>query len=588
MELTMFSEEDEHFLSVFWFFSCIYAIFFLPLQSKYQYYPKNILFMKINLSFFSMLATGLMMASCGQNVQSSRVLVTSEAGDKCTEGNAVWFKQNKSAEGATFVISPSDKRQIIEGFGASLTESSAFVLACMEADQRNQILQEMFSEDGANFAVVRTHIGACDFSVEGKYSLCEQDGDTALLSFSLDRDKEGFSREQYPQITDEHYDLYHLMKDVAAIKAEQQDSTYRIIANTWTAPDWMKDNKKYYERENGVARGGALLPEYYQTYANYLIKYLEAYKEEGIHFWALTPVNEPMGNDGGWESMDFSPSVEAHFIGNYMGPTMAEKGFGDVKIFGFDQNIFEMGPYTAAIYGDSLANSYCDGMAIHWYGSTFSCFPNVLDSVHALYPDKILYHTEGCIDNLGRPGWPGVSDYDGYQEENWFNNDSFWWNKEATDWAYSTPWWPELHPAYSAVHRYAEYIIDGLNHWMGGFVDWNIVLDSVGGPNHVLNYCGAPVMVDYANDIVYYTPYYYALKQFSLSMRPGDVALGVAGSDDDVHLCAVENADGTIAINALNTSKEAKKVPVYIEGGKGYSATLEMPANSVVTVQVKL
>ncbi|MBQ7997680.1 MAG: hypothetical protein IJ249_08465 [Paludibacteraceae bacterium] len=526
----------------------------------------------------------ILFASCTPQIQSSHVWLTSEAGDKCAEAPAVVFQKGQAADAV--VIDPAATRQTIDGFGASLTESSAFVLACLTPEERQAVLEELYGESGANFSLVRTQIGASDFSVEGKYSLAEQEDDTALVSFSLDRDKEGFAKTQYPQIKDEHYDLYHLMKDVWALKQQQHDKNYRIFANTWTAPAWMKENKKYYERENGFHRGGALLPEYYDAYARYLAKYVEAWKAEGVDIWALTPVNEPMGNDGGWESMDFPPEVEAQFIGKYLGPTFAQRGLQDVKIFGFDQNIFEMGPYTAAIYGDSAANAYTAGMAVHWYGSTIDCFPAVLDSVHALYPDKTILHTEGCIDNLGCEPWDGVTDPAGFKESGWFNNDAFWWTHSATDWAYSTRWAGDTHPAYAPVHRYARYIIEGMNHRLTGFIDWNMVLDSIGGPNHVNNFAAAPVMIDYEKEKIYYTPYYFVLKQFSRSMRPGDQVISCQPSEisDQIFVCATKNAEGQIAVNILNTG-EAASFPLQI--GE-YSATVEMPANSVETILVKL
>lgn len=537
-------------------------------------------------TLFGALAFCLLFSSCMKDVRSTHVWLTSEAGAKCTEQKPVVFHSG-TVDGAV-VVNLDDRRQTLEGIGGSLTESSAFVLACVQPEQRKAILEELFGEKGANFSVTRTHIGASDFSVEGKYSLAEQDGDTALLSFSLDRDKEGFAKSRYPQIRDEHYDLYHLIHDVWAIKQRQNDHTFRIMANTWTAPAWMKENKKYYERENGFHRGGALLPEYYQTYANYLARFVEAWREEGVNIWAITPVNEPMGNDGGWESMDVWPAAEAELIGKYIGPTFAARGLGDVAIYGFDQNIFEMGPYTAAIYGDSLADKYTTGMAVHWYGSTVDCFPKTLDSVHALYPDRPIFHSESCIDNLGLDPWDGVTDPEGFKECCWFNNDAFWWQPVATDWAYSTRWAGDTHPKYAAVHRYARYIIEGFNHWLTGFCDWNIVLDSIGGPNHVNNFTGAPVMIDYANDIIYFTPYYYVLKQFSRSMRPGDVVLGLQNdlamtTDGAVHLCAVEKQDGSIAVNILNTIDSEIAFPLQIGG---YNAEIKMPQNSVMTVIV--
>lgn len=538
------------------------------------------------------LALAMLFASCTQGIASSQVWLTSAAGDKCAEKEAVVFQQG-TAQNA-IVIDINQKKQTIDGYGGSLTESSAFVLACLTPEQRKLILNELFSEEGANFSVVRTQIGSSDFSVEGKYALNEVDGDTAMQFFSLDRDKEGFPAAKYPQIKDEQYDLYHLMKEVWAIKQNQSDKTYRIMANTWTAPAWMKDNKKYYERENGVARGGALLPEYYQAYANYLAEYIEAWKAEGVNIWAITPVNEPMGNDGGWESMDFWPQVETEFIKHYLGPTLHRRGHQDVAIYGFDQNIFEMQPYSDAIYGDSIACQYTTGMAVHWYGSTIGCFPEVLEAVHAKNPDKTIFHSEGCIDNLGCPPWDGVTDPVGFQESGWFNNDAFWWDKIATDWAYSTRWAGKTHPKYSPVYRYAQYIIDGTNHWLTGYCDWNIVLDSIGGPNHVNNFAAAQVMVDYQNDIIYYTPYYYVLKQFSRSMRPGDVALQVnypstmkTGNDcetQDIFLCAVEKADGSYAINILNMGPETT-MPVQL--GTHY-ANITLPTASIQTIIVKL
>ena len=538
--------------------------------------------MKTSIFVSTFVLCTLSLCSCASGVKTSHVWVTSEAGDKCTEKQAVTF--HKGTADNAVVINLDDRRQTIDGFGASLTESSAFVLACLTPEQRKAVLEELFGESGANFSVTRTQIGASDFSVEGKYSLAEKDGDTAMESFSLDRDKEGFPKDKYPQVQDENYDLYHLMLDVWNLKQAQHDKAYRIMANTWTAPAWMKENKKYYERENGFHRGGALLPEYYQAYADYLARYIEAWRAEGVDIWSVTPVNEPMGNDGGWESMDFSPAVEAEFIADYLAPTFQARGLGNVAIYGFDQNIFEMGPYTAAIYGNEAARAATTGMAVHWYGSTISCFPEVLDSIHNLYPDKTIFHSEGCIDNLGCPGWPGVGDYEGYKESGWFMNDSFWWSPVATDWAYSTRWAGNGHPKYVPVHRYAQYIIDGMNHWLTGYCDWNAVLDSIGGPNHVNNFAAAPVMIDYANGNIYYPPYYFAMKQFSLSMRPGDTVLGMTEpADKDLHVCAVEKQDGSFAVNILNKGKEPKTFVLQLGGSH---ASIDVPANSVETLVI--
>ncbi len=519
-----------------------------------------------------------LLAACTPKITTTHVIVTAESGEKNAEQEPIVFTRGMAAD--AIVVDPEEERQLIDGFGGSLTESSAFVLACLDKEQREQIIAELFGKDGANFSLSRTHIGASDFSVEGLYSLAEKEGDTQLSSFTLAPDKEGFSRQKYPQIKDENYDLYHLILDVWNLKKAQGEEL-KLIASPWTAPAWMKDNGKYYEK---YVRGGGLKEEYYQTFADYFVRYLDAWKSEGVRFWAVTPENEPQGNGGNWESMELSPAAEAEFIAKNLGPTLAKAGYGDVHILGFDQNIFEMAPYTEAIYSDADAYRYTHGMAIHWYGHTKSCLPEVLDSIHALYPDKIIIHTEGCIDNLGCDAWQGVQDPVAFKETDWFLNDKFWWEQKATDWAYSTPFDNGTHPAYSAVQRYAQYIIDGINHWMTGFADWNIVLDSIGGPNHVNNFCGAEVMVDYRNATVYFTPYYYALRQLSRSMRPGDVAIGVKGNTiPDLHVCAVKKTDGSVVVNMLNEAQQTKSVNLQIGD---YSAAVTLLPNSLQTIQL--
>ena len=522
----------------------------------------------------------LLFVSCLKPVDftSQQVWLTAPTGEKMQAQAPIRFVRVANEEGLTVY----GTAQTFEGIGVSLTESSAFVLACLPKEQRDAVLQEFFGENGANFAMVRTHIGSCDFSVEGKYALAEEPGDTAMTSFSLLHDKEGFSPCRYPQIVDSTYDLYHLMRDVAAIKASQSDSTYKILASAWTAPAWMKDNNAYYERGNGVARGGKLLPQYYNAYAKYITKFIEAYKQEGIPIWAVTPVNEPMGNDGGWESMDMSPAEEAAFIARNLSPALKEANL-DTKILAFDQNTFEMGPYVAAIYGDSVARAVTAGMAVHWYGSTVSSFPDMLDSVYANHIDKLIIHTEGCVDNLGCPPWDAVTDPEGFTERNWFNNDAFWWNKEATDWAYSTPFWPELHPKYSVVERYVTYLLEGIEHRMNGFIDWNMALDKQGGPNHVSNFCGAPLMVDTDAKQLYYTPYYYALKQLSTTMRPGDVICRVHSTQKDMPLytCASVNAQGQIAVQLYNASDADYTTQLNIDI---WQATVTVPAKALLTI----
>ena len=540
-------------------------------------------------SFCKFLLIGSIMgfaSSCCDGVKSKQVLLSSESGDVLKEQANVVFKK-RQAEGLVVSVDLNDKRQEINGIGVSLTESSAFVLACLPVEKRQELLQEIFGENGGNFALVRTHIGASDFTVEGRYSLAEVDGDIELKHFSLNRDKEGFDKEKYPFVIDAAYDLYPFMKDVHAIrKNNKSDNEFRIVAAAWTAPAWMKDNKQYYQ----PGYGGSLLREYYQVYADYLVKYLDAYKQEGIEFWGISPVNEPQGNSGNWESMHFSPESQAIFIGKYMGPTLEKSGFGGLKLLAFDQNTAEMPEWAHVIYGDSLANKYTDGMAVHWYASTFDPFGNIMNEIHNAYPDKFILHTEGCIDALGTAPWGGALDPEGFVESGWFKNDDFWWNYNATDWAYTVPNWDNgNHPKYVPTHRYARYIIEGINNRLTGFIDWNIILDKDGGPNHANNFCGAPIMIDTENKDIYFTPVYNILKQLSRNLRPGDTALhtvtGEGANKDNLFVGATLNQKGEVVVNMLNIIKE----PITFDLKLGdYVATVTAPANSLQTIIVKL
>lgn len=524
------------------------------------------------------------------------ILVTSAAGARLAPAPGVPF-QAGAATGTVITIYPDSLRQVIDGIGTSFTESSAFVLAHLEPAQRRAVMERLFGAGGADFTLARTHIGACDFSVEGKYSYAERPGDRKLRHFSIAPDVAGFDPARWPGVRDAGYDLLPMIREALAIKRAQPDSTLRIIASAWTAPPWMKENDAWYipgsPENNWQGSGGALKPEYRATWADYLARYLDAYRAAGVPIWAITPVNEPNGNGGNWESMNFSPESQRDFIRDFLGPRLFDKGYRDLQLFIYDQNRDDLERWADTILSDRLAAGYCRGTAIHWYESTFKVYEAALERVHARFPGKALLHTEGCIDNLGNKAVGGIVDTAGYRESGWFRNDAFWWGPNATDWAYTATWagpGAADHPAYTPVHRYARNIIVSLDHWVTGWVDWNCVLDRQGGPNHVNNFCGAPVMIDTATGEIDYTPIYSVLAQFSRTIRPGDRAVAtrraLAGLDTDaLHACATLNGAGVLSVQLLNTT--AAPLPCALQIG-GSHAALTIPANAVETVRVAL
>ncbi len=526
---------------------------------------------------------------------TTEILVTSEAGDRIARKPNVAFRKAK-AEGTVIEVWPEQTKQTLLGIGSSFTESSAFVLAHLEPDARRRLMRELYGQDGANFSLARTTVGSTDFSVKGKYSYAQVADDAALEHFSIGVDSDGFRRAEYPGIRDESYDLLPMIREALAVKAGQEDGDLRIVASAWTAPPWMKDIEDWYYRPPGEigmeGTGGVLKDEYVSTYADYLVKYLDAYAAEGVDIWGLTPVNEPHGNSGNWESMHFTPETQNEFIKSHLGPALAEGGHEDVKVLIYDQNRDELEHWTDVILADPETAPYIYGTAVHWYSSTVKVYEDTLERVYEKFPGFEIINTEATIDNLGVPAPGGILDPDGYTESGWFGNDEWWWNDNATDWAYSATWAPRVedHPVYTPVHRYARNIIVSLDHWMAGWIDWNVVLDRDGGPNHVGNFCGAPIMIDTATGEIYYTPVYYVLAQFSRTIRPGDTAVRTKRvlqdlGDDDLHASAALSPEGLLSVQLLNTTREAITFSLQIGADV---AELEIPANAVQTVRVQL
>lgn len=527
---------------------------------------------------------------------SVQVLLTSEQGDKVTSKPNINFQTGK-ASGNVIAVKADIIRQTLLGIGSSFTQSSAFVLAHLSPDKRLEVMNQIFSNQGANFSLTRTPIGSCDFCVKGRFSYNDVKDDVNLTNFSITPDKNGFKVSEYPNIKDECFDLLPMIKEAQAIKSQQADNDLKIIASAWTAPAWLKDNNDWYVSGNPAnnfsGTGGVLKPECESIFANYLVKYLNAYHKEGVDIWGITPVNEPLGNNGHWESMHFSPQSQNSFIKHHLGPALHKSDYKKTKLFIYDHSRDQLQKWADTIYGDKQTAKYVDGAAVHWYESTFKVFEDVFEAVHKKYPQYAIIHSEGCIDDLGNDAPDGISDPKRFKESGWFDNDSFWWNDNATDWAYSATWAgvdATDHPIYTPVHRYARNIIVSLNHWVAGWIDWNIVLDKNGGPNHVGNYCGAPIMIDTQSNAIYYTPIFYILAQFSQTIRPGDKAVLVnqhlnPDLKTALYSSASINNEQLLSVQILNTQKYDIELSLQI--GTQYAIVIA-GANSLQTIRIQL
>lgn len=497
---------------------------------------------------------------------------TSAAGDRLKTMPPVRFVKGTCNRGIVVRVFPNATRQTLEGIGGALTESSAYVLAHLPKSRRDWILDRCFGREGANFTMARTHIGACDFCVKGKYSYADTPGDVALAHFSIAPDKRGFLGAKDPS-----YALLSLIKDALA-----RQPHLKIVASPWTAPAWMKDTQDWY----GHGKGGTLLPEHYDTFARYMVKYLEAYETEGVKVWGVTPLNEPLGNGGQWESMEFTDVALREYVRDHLGPQLRNHGFPQVRILNFDHNRDANAvKYAETILGDPSTAAFVWGTGLHWYSTTNSANTELMDQIHDRFPSKPILHTEGCIDGIGTEDSSPKGHFLGWK------NDAWWWAEGATDWGY---YWAEdksIHPKYAPVHRYARDLVQGLNHWFVGWIDWNLVLDRNGGPNHVNNLCGAPVMVDTRAEEVYFTPLYYVMAHFSRYLHPGDAIVQVATSTpelgtDDFHATAATSQDRkALVVIAFNKSKKA--VTYNLQVG-AFQAAVTIPTNAIQTLRFDL
>ena len=492
--------------------------------------------MNTNLLFLTFLL--FMIVSCNSidNKLVADVYETSAGGNKLTKVSGFTPEKNSSI----IKLAPQQKFQTITGFGGSFTEASASLLNRLSKGKRDTIIQAYFSDKGANYSLTRTHMNSCDFSLD-QYSYSPVEDDIHLEHFTIKEDQE---------------DLIPMIKD--ALKVSKDG--FKIIASPWTAAPWMKDNNAWL--------GGKLLPKYYDTWALFFSKYTDAYKNEGINIWGFTVENEPLGNNNNWESMHFTPDEMTNFVQHHLGPRL-EKDSQDVKILGYDQNREHLKEWVDSMYQSDASSNYFDGTAIHWYASTYDVFTKDLQYAHSKAPNKYLIQTEACVDSQ-IPVW---------------KDDAWYWRKEATDWGWD--WAQEkdkhLHPKYAPVNRYARDIIGCLNNWVDGWVDWNMVLDTQGGPNWFQNWCIAPVIVDPKKDEVYFTPLYYTMAHFSKYIRPKASIIGLENSDIELKVTAAENTDGSIAVVVFNEGTTQKSFKLSL--GENES-TITISAQAIQTILI--
>lgn len=435
---------------------------------------------------------------------------------KLTKTEDISFTQaNQSLEtDYAIYVNPHKTFQELLGIGGAITDASAVVFDQLSEEKQKELLEAYYSKEGISYSLVRTHIHSCDFSPES-YTYVEE-GDKELKTFSIEADR----RYRIPMIK-------------KAFKSSDKKLSFYV--SPWSPPAFMKDN-------NNMLQGGKLLPEYYQSWANYYAKFIKAYEKEGLPIWGLTIQNEPMAVQR-WESCIYTASEERDFLKNYLGPTLENEGLGDKNIVVWDHNRDLLVDRANTILNDPEAAKYAWGTGFHWYETWRggdAMWKN-LGVIQEAFPDKKLMFTEGCNEGFTTEGY-----------QRWSNGE-----------------------------RYGESMINDFNMGTVAWTDWNILLNENGGPNHVGNYCFAPIHADTQNDELIYTPSYYFIGHFSKFLSPGDLRVSTATSFSLLLSTSFISSEGKITTVVMNKSDEAIKYSLYIDNAM---VVVEMPARSIQTL----
>jgi glucosylceramidase len=408
-------------------------------------------------------------------------------------------------------IDPFHTFQTFVGIGGALTDAAAEDFAKLSPAKQAELLQAYYdTSKGIGYTVARTNMNSCDFSSD-MYTYVN-DGDKELRSFNIAHD-EKFK--------------------IPLIKKAMQASggKLNLFFSPWSPPAWMKDN-------NDRLHGGKLKPEFYEAWANYFIKYIEALQKNNISVWGLTVQNEPMAKQR-WESCIYTADDEKNFIKDHLGPALQENGLSNVKIIAWDHNRDWLFQRAATLLNDTTAAKYIWGIGFHWYSE--SQFDNV-KYVAETFPGKQLMLTEGANGDFSP--------------------------KHLNDW--------------SLGENYGLNMIHDFNNGAVAWTDWNILLDENGGPNHVGNFSFAPVHSTKDGNLFFSNSYYY-IGHFSKFIRPGAKRVISSSNKSQLLTTAFMNKDGSLAIVVMNLSND-KSVYKLCVGKKAVEVT-SLP-HSIATIVI--
>ncbi|EAT33404.1 AAEL014321-PA [Aedes aegypti] len=438
-------------------------------------------------------------------------------------------RMTRSTRSVIIEVNREKRYQRIVGFGGAFTGAVSYNLGLLKPELRKSMYRSYYSKKvGIGYNMMRIPIGGCDFDLK-PWAYNESPTDDAKLS-------------NFTELDQRDVEKIEQIKELMEVTGNRD---IKLMGAAWSPPRWMKSNNDW----SGSSR---LKPEYYQTWADYHIQYLRLMKAAGLNYWAISTGNEPMNAVIGFlfirfMSLGWVATNQGKWVAKNLGPALKSSEFKNVKLFaGDDQRYTFPWWFSQMDQGHPDATKFVDGFAVHWYWDGVTP-PGLLDQASHLYPDKLIFNTEASLgDKPFQTHGPILGSWD-------------------------------------RAESYITYVLQDLQHSVNGWIDWNLMLNEIGGPNYANNYVESAVVVNATTgEEVYKQPIFYGLGHFSRFITEGSVRVETTSDDSGMIVVGFLRPDNRTVLVFYN--KKSSSCEVTIRDPERGLTQLEIPAKSVHSI----